>query len=261
MPNERLRGSITAAGLHLKDVAKHVEVNQKTVERWIMSGRVPHRTHRWAVAKLLGTDEAYLWPDVMDETRTKVASEAEFIALYPSRIVVPHDRWRSLVDNASDSLDILVYAGLFLPDGGHPDLAGAMIKMGAEGGRVRVLLGDPDGDAVDLRAEEEDIGSSMAARVLLSLNYLKPALGAPGVEVRLHNTTLYNSIYRGDNTMYVNTHVYGAPASQSPVLHLQRVPGGRLFDHYQASFDRVWDLAVPYEPQPKRRTPRREKVS
>jgi hypothetical protein len=32
--------------------------------------------------------------------------------------------------------------------------------------------------------------------------------------------------------MLVNAHVYGAPAAHSPVLHLRRLPGGRLFDHY-----------------------------
>ena len=43
--------------------------------------------------------------------------------------------------------------------------------------------------------------------------------------------------------MLVNAHVYGAPAAHSPVLHLRRLPGGRLFDHYQASFERVWEQA------------------
>jgi hypothetical protein len=43
-----------------------------------MTGRIWCRIGRtrWSVAKLLGKDEAYLWPDVADETRTKVASEA-----------------------------------------------------------------------------------------------------------------------------------------------------------------------------------------
>jgi len=27
------------------------------------------------------------------------------------------------------------------------------------------------------------------------------------------------------------------------VLHLRRLPGGQLFDHYQASFERVWEQA------------------
>jgi hypothetical protein len=73
--------------------------------------------------------------------------------------------------------------------------------------------------------------------------YLQDAIGAPGVELRFHATTLYNSIYRFDDDLLVNAHVYGAPAAHSPVLHLRRPPGGQLVDHYQASFERVWEQA------------------
>jgi hypothetical protein len=72
-----------------------------------------------------------------------------------------------------------------------------------------------------------------------TLTYLAALRDAPGVDLRLHRTTLYNSIYRFDGEMLVNTHVYGAPAAHSPVLHLQDRSGG-LFDHYAASFERVW---------------------
>lgn len=256
MANERLRSTIAAAGLTLHDVAQHVAVDPKTVERWVMTGRVPHRTHRWNTAKLLGTDEAYLWPELVDDKRTKVASEAEFVALYPRRGAVPRELWFSLIDDATDSLDLLAFAGLFLPDG-YPDLAKTLVQKAEAGTRIRILLGDPDGSAVELRGQEEDIGDGMPGRVRLVLGYLQPAMRTPGVEVRLHNTTLYNSIYRGDATMLVNSHVYGAPAGDSPVIHLQRVPGGRLFDHYQASFEKVWNLAEPYEPTTKPKTRRR----
>jgi hypothetical protein len=60
----------------------------------------------------------------------------------------------------------------------------------------------------------------------LSLAYLDEAIGIPGVELRLHTTTLYNSIYRFDGDMLVNAHAYGSPAAQSPVLHLRHLPGG-----------------------------------
>jgi hypothetical protein len=83
----------------------------------------------------------------------------------------------------------------------------------------------------------------MAARVRLSLSYLDEAIEVPGVDLRLHTTALYNSIYRFDSDMLVNTHAYGSPAAQSPVLHLRRLAGGWLFDHYQASFERVWAQA------------------
>ena len=65
----------------------------------------------------------------------------------------------------------------------------------------------------------------------------------PGIEVRQHDSVLYNSIYRFDDEMLVNTHVVGSPAPQNPVLHLRRLPGGHLFEHYLKSFDRVWDAA------------------
>jgi hypothetical protein len=46
-----------------------------------------------------------------------------------------------------------------------------------------------------------------------------------------------------DDDLLVNAHVYGAPAAHSPVLHLRRLSGGQLFDHYQASFERVSEQA------------------
>jgi hypothetical protein len=77
------------------------------------------------------------------------------------------------------------------------------------------------------------------------MSYLEPAFGVAGVEVRLHDTTLYNSIFRFDDDLLVNMHAYGAVAAKSPVMHLRRIAGGRLFPHYMASFERVWDEAEP----------------
>jgi len=240
--NERLRSSITSARLTIAEVAAQVGVDPKTVERWIVLGRIPHRSHRWATASLLGTDEAYLWPELADERRTQAASTSELVTLYPNRGAVPGALWRSLLEAATDRIDVLVYAGLFLPDG-YPEIAKLLASKAEQGTTVRLTLGDPDSDAVRRRGEEERIGDGLAARVRLGLLYLREAIGAPGVELRFHATTLYNSIYRFDDDMLVNAHVYGAPAAHSPVLHLRRLPGGQLFDHYQASFERVWEQA------------------
>ena len=245
--NERLRSSIAAAQLATTDVAAKVGVDPKTVERWITTGRVPHRSHRWAMASLLGTDEAYLWPEAVDERQARSASEAELLTLYPHRGAVPPQLWRSLIDAATDRIDVLVFSGLFLPDS-YPQIAKALASKAEHGTKVRLAFGDPDSDAVRLRGQEERIGEGLAARIRLSLSYLNDAFTAPGVDLRLHTTTLYNSIYRFDDDMLVNTHVYGAPAAQSPVLHLRRLPDGRLFDHYQSSFERVWDVASPPGP-------------
>jgi hypothetical protein len=85
----------------------------------------------------------------------------------------------------------------------------------------------------------------LAARIRISLTYLREVLHEPGVEIRLHETILYNSIYRFDDELLANAHAYGSPAPRNPVLHLRRVPQGRVFDHYMNSFDRVWSGAAP----------------
>lgn len=112
------------------------------------------------------------------------------------------------------------------------------------GARFRLLLGDETSAAVRLRAEEEGTGG-LEGRIQLHRRYLRDVADLPGVEVRTHGTTLYNSLFRFDQDLLVNGHAYGAPARQSPVLHLRRVPGGRMWDHYMRSFEEVWKGATP----------------
>jgi transcriptional regulator with XRE-family HTH domain len=242
MANERLRGAMSARGLSAARCAELVGVDMKTVERWITRDRVPHRPHRVATATLLGVEETYLWPSVAEDRRTVSAGRAELVEFYPSRSAVPPELWRSLIDQATQCVDVLVFAGLFLPEIQDVRRLGERARQGC---RVRLLFGDPKGSAVQLRGDEEGFGDGVAHRILLSLKYYDAILAAPGVELRLHDTTLYASIFRADETMLVNTHVYGSPAAHNPVLHLRRIPGGRVVDHYLASFDKVWAQATP----------------
>ena len=244
--NERLRAALAGRGLSYEDVSRHVGVDPKTVARWVTDdGRIPHRRHRFAIAALVRKNEDFLWPKLVDQTRASATSpDVEVMKLYPTRGAVPYPLWLSLFSDANERIDVLAYAGLFLLDT-HPELAHLIASRARSGVAVRLLLGDPDSDAVRRRGEEEGIGEGMAQRCRLALRYLDPALSEPGVELRLHDTTLYNSIYRGDDVALVNQHMYGAGAPANPVLHLQRVPGGQIFSAYEASFDRVWEGAKP----------------
>lgn len=87
----------------------------------------------------------------------------------------------------------------------------------------------------------------MAAKIRNVLVLYKPIRGLDNVEFRLHRTVLYNSIYRGDDQLLVNTHVYGMPAGNAPVLHLRKVLGGDMVTTYLDSFERVWEQARPLE--------------
>ncbi len=74
----------------------------------------------------------------------------------------------------------------------------------------------------------------------MALAYYRPLADVPGVEFRQHQTSLYNSIFRYDDQMLVNQHIYGTYGYLAPILHLRRVPGSDLFDTYARSFELIW---------------------
>jgi hypothetical protein len=123
-----------------------------------------------------------------------------------------------------------------------------MLLARAEAGcRVRVLLGDPDAAAVRRRGQEEKYGHGIESRCRQALLYYAPLIGSPGIEIHWHDTTLYNSIYVGDDSMIVNSHRFGINAYATPVLHLRHATRGGLFDGYAESFEDVWRLSRPVD--------------
>jgi hypothetical protein len=244
VPNERLRDSLLRNGLTFDQVSTAVGVDRKTVERWVTKGRVPYPKYRHAIAALARESENYLWPDaVADERKTEIGG-SEVVKVYPHRHSVPMDLWDRLLDQASEHVEILIYSGMFLTD--NPTLVKQLRKKADNGASIRLMVGDPDSREVGRRSSEEGIGkSTLAAKVRNALAYYKPLKDVPNVEVRCHSTTLYNSIYRFDDEMLVNTHVYGFMAGHAPLLHLRRLSGGDLFETYSESFESVWTTAKP----------------
>src|SRR5579875_1859335 len=116
MPNERLRVLLLERGETPGTLAEAVRVDAKTVERWIGTGRVPYRRHRYAVAAFFGIDESYIWPDALAHDQVTAVSESEIITVYPHRSEVPRDVWGHLFSQAEREIGVLVYAGLFLSE-------------------------------------------------------------------------------------------------------------------------------------------------
>lgn len=243
MANERLRSAIAASGMTTAALSEQIGVDPKTTERWISTDRLPHRTNRQALCAALRRDEEFLWPAAVSDARTQSASQAEFVAIHPNRGSVPAGTWQSLLEGAEETIDLLAFAASFLHDT-IPDFDDLLVRKARAGVRVRLLFGDPSGQAVRIRGEEEDIGDSLSGRCSLTWKYLRPCLAAQGIEARAHDTTLYSSIFRFDEDLFANTHAYGAPANHSPVMHLHRVSGGRLFPHFMDAFERVWESAA-----------------
>ena len=65
MENEQLRTAITRAGLTLEEFADIVQVDVKTVRRWLAGRTAPYPRNRARVAGALDTTEHALWPDAV----------------------------------------------------------------------------------------------------------------------------------------------------------------------------------------------------
>jgi uncharacterized protein DUF5919 len=244
MPNERLRDALLRNGLDLDHVAKATRVDRKTVERWITKGRTPYPRHRHTIAAMVRETENYLWPDAIEAERKAEIGGSEVVKIYPHRHSVPNELWDHLLSDATGHVEMLNFSGMFLTD--NPILVKTLRAKGEAGAKVRILVGDPNSREVARRSEEEGIGkTTLAAKVRNALAFYKPLADVPGVEVRCHATTLYNSIYRFDDEMLVNTHVYGFMAAHAPVMHIRRLSGGDLFETYSESFDSVWSASKP----------------
>lgn len=238
--NDTLRRALADARLDEVTVSAALGVDPKTVQRWI-AGRIPQRRHRWGLADLVGQHERDLWPDLA--YGGAAIQCAEIRASYPYRGAVPSEVWYKLFAGAEREIGVLAYGGLFLAE--DVGLLRAIAAKARAGVRVRVLLGDPDSPAVASRGSEERIAEAMPAKVRNALVHYRP-LVRDGAEIRLHETVLYNSLYRADDELLVNSHIHGVAAAHAPVLHLHASPGSDLAAIYLDSFERIWDSAAPF---------------
>ncbi|MEU2424720.1 XRE family transcriptional regulator [Streptomyces sp. NPDC007851] len=245
--NDRLRTVLGQRGVSPESLAEVCEVDPKTVSRWL-GGRTPHARHRFRVAQHLRVEETFLWPaPATGSDRSRNGSGTELIGTYQNRASVPRDVWLTLLREVRQEIGVLVYSGTFFAQS-NPHVVKMLSERAAEGVRVRLCFGDPGGHAVSVRGCEEGIGDTLAAKIRASLTYYRPLLGEAGCAVRLHDTTLYTSMFRYDDSLLVNPHIWGQPASANPVLHLKKTDETGWFDNYAQSFEAVWAAARPWTP-------------
>jgi hypothetical protein len=216
-------------------------VDPKTVRRWL-NGRVPYSHNRTAIAELVGTDEGDLWPEAGGPLAARRQPE-ELGTVYPHRWAVPREVWARLFGSGEQEIAILAYSALFLAE--DTGVLRILAGKGRAGVTVRIALGNPDGPNVAERGEEEGIGDAMAAKIRNALTLYRPLSTVENIEIRLHRTVLYNSIYRADDQLMVNQHTFGLPAAQAPVFCFRDTDNGEMTALDLDSFERVWTSAAP----------------
>ena len=239
--NETLRRALLRARLSEDDVAARLQVDPKTVRRWL-EGRVPYPRYRWVLTGLLDADEADLWPEV----RAAIAARsrpAEIRAVYPSRRAVAREAWLSLFGSAERGIGVLACSGLFLAR--QPGVLDVLAERARNGLRVRICLRDPDGPVTAEDSAGEGASDVAAAGIREALGLFGHLRDCGGAEIRLHRAVLYNSIYQADDQLLVSQHAYGIPDQRAPVLYLRSADDGDLVATYLDAFERIWTGALP----------------
>lgn len=249
--NERLAEAMARRCFSSQELAGIVGVDPRTIERWVDDrDRIPRAMSRHAIADTLEVAAAMLWPGADNRPQ----ASAELLALYPSRTALPAGHVMSLLGAATERVDILALAGIWLWDA-VADFGATLASKAAAGVNVRVCLGDPAGESARIRGGEEGIGDLLRSRCELAINYAQRWLADYPQAIRIHDTTLYASLLRFDDDVLVNWHLYGSSAAESPVLHVRRTDARGVADASLRSFERVWAAAMPASCQTPERRP------
>ncbi|MEV6769041.1 helix-turn-helix transcriptional regulator [Nocardia sp. NPDC051030] len=244
MPNERLRATLLDSDYDERSLAAELGLDPKSIQRWITREVTPRRSTALRAAKVLGVSSLWLWPNL--ETDRRAASQAEIVTLYPHRSEVPRHLWLDLLATAKKRVWLYANASLFLPED-NPESIDIIQRKVASGTDIRILMADPDSELCIRRGVEERLFDAIPSRVRMALSYYAPLVGISGIDFRLQQETLYNSIFVYDDDMLINQHVYGMYGYMAPILHLRRMEGGDFFDMYVRSFNRVWEISSQIE--------------
>jgi hypothetical protein len=244
--NERLRVALARSKKTVEDAARAARVDPKTVYRWLgNSSRVPHPRHRYAIAKLTGEDEDWLWPAASAQIQPSEEGQGgEIVGTYAWRSEVPTGLWWDLIDRASEQIDLLGYTLYFLGLQ-HPELIPALREKCGDGCRIRAAIGHPESQHIAYRDTEEGTPLTLPVRIRTTLSTWQSIIDCPGFELRFQDAPLYNSVFRFDSEMFVTPHLYATVGSQAPLLHLRRLGSGGLFDRFASHFEAIWAASLP----------------
>lgn len=237
MVNQRLRGAILNAELTPAALAAAVEVDVKSVHRWLTEDRIPYPSTRMRVAHALNQQETFLWPELLERDDPFAATATEVERIWPARSSISTETWHALFSRAAAEIDILVFTGGFLIE--TLDWSDVLRRRAEDGARVRIMIGDPDSPAVKMRASELST-TWLPEKCRSTLRYLETLDGQSNVTVRSSGSIPYLSIFRFGDILLANTYAYGEWGYRSPVFQLRCATFDHLFEFYLNSFERVW---------------------
>jgi hypothetical protein len=223
--NENLRVALERAGLAADDLAQIVQVDVRTVRRWL-SGGTPYPRQRGKVARALDTTEQHLWPHIPATPapdRAAPPRPADVLTGYPSADDLAVPDWKTLMRDATDRIELLgdTLTGI-LDTPGVPDLLAAKATNGCH---VRILLTHP--------------GPQLAG-----------VADRPGIEIRILHAPAHHALHRFDDQLLLTLHLGGKDPDRAPILHLRRTAPAGIFDRLTDHYNDLWENgSTPINPE------------
>jgi hypothetical protein len=242
LANEQLRVAVARAGIQAEDLAAGLQVDIKTVHRWL-AGRIPRARHRARIAELLDSSEHDLWPDLPAVSDTSDDGR-DLVGIYLSASDVRAPDWRTLIPDAHHHIDLLdstLHEILTAPG-----IVQLLADKAAGGTQIRILIAHPKSIWVTAQAQQLGLGetdehgdNSVDRELHHSHQQLRGLTGRPGITAMTYWAERTLSILRVDDEMLVHQHLHATPNSQAPLIHLRRRGDDGLFDRYLSHVDQI----------------------
>jgi hypothetical protein len=225
MANDHLKTALAHANLTVEQFADIIQVDPKTVQRWV-SGRTPYTRHRGTVSRALDIPEHELWPDSVpapapvpaphDEPALPVASAIQGWAhVYDDGAPNPI----ALLTDIYEQIDLLDAGGELLQE---PGVIAALQKLIDGGCKVRIITAG--------LTPQQTWPTEIRQLRLRTIEQLE----------------IHHIILRLDDTMLLILPL--KDDRRPPLFALQRQSAVEVFDRFSADIDRHWNRASPIDP-------------
>ncbi len=224
MSNDHLRAALQHAGLTADQLADTIQVDERTVRRWL-SGQTPHARQRAKVARALELGQAELWPELAIEPPPR-----------PSKTSEPVDAYTNIRQPGAPDLSELTRDARR-----HIDLLGRTLRLVLATPGMTGLLAARANDGCSLRLLPQDPSQLPA-----------PLLNQPGIEIRVLEAELPHLLYRYDDQLLLLLYAGREDTDyQPPLFHVSQRTAPLLFNWLVEHYERLWshDSTRPLNPE------------
>jgi hypothetical protein len=212
----------------------------RCVQLWISGTSGPGRTAS-SSARLLG---------LAPNSRARSGGQASDLAAFPEVVRVYSTQAAAAAEirrqaRQAAEVDILAVRGLGLIGLNDSLLRGCLVRDVRSPPRVRVVLLDPDCDAVTVRAKEiGESPASLSAGIRLAEARLRELSDVCVIEVYWYRTIPTWRLVRVDETVYISAFDAGWEGHESATYKVTETPYGPLYRGFRRMFDALVGDAV-----------------